>query len=66
MSNQLRGTELLNSKIADALENFSASVEGVLSVKPVTFQENLALIDGCNPYGCKCISHEKCCGCLLQ
>ena len=34
----------------------------------LTFEENFIAESGsdCDPYGCTCISYEKCCGCFIQ
>ena len=37
----------------------------ILANVTLEFAENM-LIENCDDYGCTCISHEKCCGCLLQ
>ena len=66
MKKQSHAVESPRPVISSALEKFSSTVEGVLAQKAVTFEDNLVLASGCNPYGCTCIAHEKCCGCLLQ
>ena len=53
-------------KIEQIIKEFAEAVNGVKSFNTMTFNENLVLASGCNPYGCTCISHEKCCGCFLQ
>ena len=37
----------------------------VLAETTLTFEENRSGTN-CEPYGCTCISHEKCCGCFVQ
>lgn len=46
---------------------YSATSAEILSEATLTFEENLITeSSGCDPYGCTCISYEKCCGCILQ
>lgn len=47
---------------------FSLASADVLAEATLCFEENMIAedSDGCSPYGCTCISYEKCCGCLLQ
>ncbi len=45
-----------------------AASEEILDDITLSFEENLIGENSinCDPYGCTCIAHEKCCGCLLQ
>jgi len=54
----------------DFSENLDGKIQstGILADVTLTFEENLIVDEqgGCQPYGCSCISYEKCCGCLIQ
>lgn len=51
-------------KVQTSVNNTSEIIREV----SLTFEENFIAESSsdCNPYGCTCISYEKCCGCLLQ
>lgn len=55
-----------SKRVDELLERFKEEVEGVKEALNVTFSDNLVVASGCTNYGCRCISHEMCCGCLLQ
>lgn len=58
------GTCTLEKSARDVTEVCLESDE-VLQIVDVQFDENVH-VASCDPYGCTCIAHEKCCGCLLQ
>jgi hypothetical protein len=50
-------------------ETYAAEQESeILAAATLKFEENVGVdgVDDCPDYGCTCIAHEKCCGCLVQ
>jgi len=50
-------------KVTAIVNNTDIYEEIDLSFEEYVDGEN---ISNCEDYGCTCISHEKCCGCILQ
>lgn len=55
-------------KYFDEQINNKCSDSKIISEIELDFEQNLIgeNTSNCEDYGCTCINHEKCCGCVLQ